>query len=155
MGCKQMDAVTYPDQKVSKFIQHNVIAVRIRHDQPLADLFKVKWTPTLVLVDSDGTEVYRNVGFLPPDSLVPALMMGIGKLELQHGDPGKAVIHFEQVASGFPEGDKAPEAVYFTGVSRFKISHDIKMMKEAYDKLADKYPSSSWTKKAQPYSSLK
>jgi hypothetical protein len=150
-----MDAATYPNHKVTRFIQDNVIAVRIRHDQPLADLFKVKWTPTLVLVDSDGKEVYRNVGFLPPDSLVPALMMGIGKLELQQGDPGKAVIHFERVASSFPESEEAPEAVYFTGVSRFKISHDIKMMREASDRLAAKYPSSSWTKKAQPYSSLK
>ncbi|MBI5249537.1 MAG: tetratricopeptide repeat protein [Desulfomonile tiedjei] len=150
-----MDAVTYPNQAVTQFVQNNLIAVRVRNDQPLADLFKVKWTPTLVLVDPEGKEVYRNVGFLPPDNLVPALMLGIGKLELQHGNYDKAIPHFDRVASKFPQSEEAPEAIYFMGVSRFKMNSDLKMMKETYNRLEATYPNSSWTRKAQPYGSVK
>jgi thioredoxin-related protein len=156
MGCKQMDAVTYPNEGVVQFVNGNVIPVRILYNhQPLSSQFKVKWTPTLILLDAEGNEVYRNEGFLPPDSLIPALILGIGKLELQRGDYTKATSHFSNIVSKYSESEEAPEAVYFLGVARFKTTHDLKAMKEAYENLKGKYPNNSWTRKAQPYEAVK
>jgi thioredoxin-related protein len=156
MGCKQMDAVTYPNPAVVQFIEKNVVPVRILYNQqPLASQFKVKWTPTLILLDAEGNEVYRSEGFLPPDNLIPALILGIGKLELQHAVYDKAASHFSNIVSKYSESDEAPEAVYFLGVARFKATHDLKAMRDAYENLKAKYPKSSWTKKAQPYGAAK
>jgi thioredoxin-related protein len=156
MGCKQMDAVTYPNEAVVQFIDKNVVPVRVRFDQqPLAKQFKVKWTPTVILLDAAENEVYRNEGFLPPDSLIPALILGIGKLELEHANYDKAASHFSNIVSKYAESDEAPEAVYFLGVARFKTTKDLREMREAYEKLKTKYPTSSWTKKAQPYGAVK
>ncbi len=151
-----MDAVTYPNENVVQFIEKNVIPVRILYNQqPLATRFKVKWTPTVILLDADGNEAYRNEGFLPPDSLISALILGIGKLELEHADYDKAASHFSDIASKYSESDEAPEAVYFLGVARFRTTKDLKAMREAYEKLKTKYPNSSWAKKAQPYGAVK
>lgn len=156
MGCKQMDAVTYPNPAVVQFMQRNVIPVRILYNQqPLASQFKVKWTPTTILLDAEGKEVYRNEGFLPPDSLIPGLILGIAKLELERANYDKAASLFSDVVAKYAQSDEAPEAVYFTGVARFKATHDLKAMKEAYESLKSKYPNSSWTKKAQPYGAVK
>ena len=81
-----MDAGTYPNQDVISFIRDNVIPMRVLHDQqPLAGRFRVTWTPTLILIDAQGNEVYRNEGALGPGSLIPALMLGIGKEKSQTG----------------------------------------------------------------------
>jgi thioredoxin-related protein len=114
-----MDAVTYPNKAVIEFINSNMIAVRVRHDQrPLAEDFKVKWTPVLITLDVDGTERNRTVGFLPPEELIPSLMSGIGKAHLERGEFAKAIPQFEKLVSKYPKSGAAPEAVFFLGVAR-------------------------------------
>jgi tetratricopeptide (TPR) repeat protein len=151
-----MDAVTYPNKAVIEFINSNMIAVRVRHDQrPLAEDFKVKWTPVLITLDVDGTERHRTVGFLPPEELIPSLMSGIGKAHLERGEFAKAIPQFEKLVSKYPKSGAAPEAVFFLGVARYQSTHDPKFLKKAYDELAAKYPQSDWTKRASPYSTIK
>jgi tetratricopeptide (TPR) repeat protein len=150
-----MDAVTYPNPAVVEFISKNVIPVKTLYDQPLAHQFRVMWTPTLILLDLDGNEVYREEGFLPPEGLIPALVLGLGKVRLNAGQYDQAISQFKEVASKYPKSDQAPEAIYFLGVTRFKSTHDMKPLKEAYEKLKTKYPASSWTKKAYPYHEVK
>ncbi len=74
-----MDAVTYPKKEVIEFIQEYMISLRVAFDAPLAKDFQVKWTPTLVTLDPQGKEHHRTVGFLPPEQLVPSLLLGMGK----------------------------------------------------------------------------
>ena len=85
-----MDAVTYPNPTVVEFISKNVIPVKTLYNQPLAHQFRVMWTPTLILLDLDGNEVYREEGFLPPESLIPALVLGLGKVRLNAGQYDQA-----------------------------------------------------------------
>ncbi len=151
-----MDAGTYPNQTVTRFIQDNVIPMKILHDQqPLAGRFRINWTPTLILVDAQGNEVFRNEGALGPASLIPALMLGIGKEKIHSGHYDKAVAYFDDLASKYPKSEEAPEAIYYGGIARFKSTKDIKAMKDAYGRLSAAYPASSWTRKAQPYANLK
>lgn len=151
-----MDAVTYPNKAVIEFINSNMIAVRVPHDKrPLAEDFKVKWTPALITLDLDGTERHRSVGFLPPEELIPSLMLGIGKAHLERGEVPQAIPQFENLVSKYPKTGSAPEAVFFLGVARFQSTHDAKFLRKAYDQLAAKYPQSEWTKRASPYSTIK
>jgi len=52
-----MNAVAFPDPAVVDFVTNNLIPLRIPADDPeLAPRFKVKWTPTLLILDADGIE---------------------------------------------------------------------------------------------------
>jgi thioredoxin-related protein len=75
-----MNAVTYSDENVIDFVQNNLIPLRIAFDtQPLASEFNLKWTPTIIILDSQGKEHQRTVGFLPPEEFIPSLLLGIAK----------------------------------------------------------------------------
>ncbi len=156
MGCAQMDAVTYPNPDVSSFLRTHVIPVKVLHNQqPLAGRFRVVWTPTLIILDSDGNELYRQEGFLPPDRMVPALMLGMGKVKVHARKFKEAITHLSQLVAKYPNSEEAPEALYFAGVARFRETNDLRAMRDAYESLLRSYPGSSWTIKASPYKSLK
>jgi len=147
-----MDAVTYPNEGVIEFIQKNMIPLRVAYDaQPLATDFNLKWTPTLITLDADGKEHQRTVGFLPPEELIPSLLLGIAKSYFDRERFGEALAALDKLLKGYPKGDSAPEAIYLRGVCGYKSTHNPKPLKEAYEQLQAKYPSSEWTKRAYPY----
>lgn len=147
-----MDAVTYPDSKVAVFVSENIIPLRIAHNaEPLATDFNVKWTPNLIVLDPDGKEHHRVVGFLPPDQFIPFLLLGMAKQHFDRNQLDKALTHLERLLTDYPRSDSAPEAVYLQGVCRYKSQHDVRALKEAYERLTGRYPASEWAKRAQPY----
>ena len=147
-----MDAVTYPNEKVVEFINQNVIPVRVLSDQqPLATDFKIMWTPSLLVLDQEGKEHARTVGFLSPEELIPSILLGIGNKHFNNDEFAAALSCYERVLSESPGSDSAPEAIFQRGVTLYKSTHDPKPLKEAYTHLQDKYPISQWTKRASPY----
>jgi tetratricopeptide (TPR) repeat protein len=147
-----MDAVTYPDKKVTEFINENLIPLRVAFDaKPLSTDFNVAWTPTLITLDADRKEHHRTVGFLAPEEVIPALLLGLGKSCFDREQFDQALKYLEKVVSAYPKSDSAAEAMYLRGVARYKMTHEAKPLKEAYMELKDKYPSSQWTKRAYPY----
>ncbi len=147
-----MDAVTYPDEKVIDFIQTNLIPLRIAFNtQPLASQFGLKWTPTLILLDEDGKEHQRSVGFLPPEELIPSLLLGIAKSHFDRERFSEALTTLDKIVSDYPKSDSTPEAIYLKGVCGYKYTHNPKPLKEAYEYLQAHHPSSEWTKRASPY----
>ncbi|KAF0221302.1 MAG: hypothetical protein FD174_440 [Geobacteraceae bacterium] len=150
-----MDAVTYPNLEVFNFITDKIVPLRVPADaQPISGDFKVMWTPTLVTLDYYGKEHHRTVGFLPPEELIPSLLLGMGKTDFETGQFNDAIIHFNTLLNGYPGSAAAPEAVYLRGVSCYKSTHDAKPLKEAYEQLKAEYPESEWATRAQPYSLL-
>jgi hypothetical protein len=119
--------------------------------QPLATDFKIKWTPTLITLDVDGKEHHRTVGFLPPEELIPSLMLGIAKTHFDQDQVNEALSSLEKLLADYPKSDSVPEAIYLRGVCRFKSTHNGKQLKEAYEQLQAAYPASEWTKRASPY----
>ena len=147
-----MDAVTYPNERLIEFINQNVIPVRVLSDQqPLATDYTVKWTPSLLILDQDGKEHYRTVGFLSAEELIPSLLLGIGNVHFNKDEFKDALSCYERLLTEYPKSDSAPEAIFQKGVSLYKNTHDPKPLKEAYNHLQDKYPASQWTKRAYPY----
>src|SRR5512145_2236522 len=119
MGCQQMDAVTYPNAKVIDFFNKFLAPVRVLiSSTPHPQQFKVKWTPTFVILDQQGEEHYRSVGFLPPEELIPSLSLGMAKSLFDHERYAEALVGLDRLVSEYPKSDVAPEAIYYRGVSR-------------------------------------
>ncbi len=147
-----MDAVTYPNEKVIEFIEKNMIPLRVAFDaQPIATQFNLKWTPTLITLDADGKEHQRTVGFLPPEDLIPSLLLGIAKSYFNRERFSEALSALDKILAEYPKSDSAPEAIYLRGVCRYKSTHKPQPLKEAYEQLQANYASSEWTKRAYPY----
>jgi hypothetical protein len=147
-----MGAVTFPNPKVMAFVKENIIPLRLPHDhKPLAEQFQVKWTPTLVTLDTEGKEHHRTVGFMPPEELVPSLLLGRAKIHFDHEEFEKALKSLEALLNEYPKSAAAPEAIFLRGVCGYKSTHTPKPLKDAYEKLQADYPESEWTKRAYPY----
>jgi thioredoxin-related protein len=147
-----MDAVTYPDETVGEFIQQNLVPIRVPFDaKPLSEQFNVVWTPTLVLLDQDGKEHHRTTGFLPPEELIPSLLLGIGKLHFDKKRLEDAISRFDELLAQYAHSHAAAEAVYYRAVSRYKATNKAEPLKEAYQELQANYPSSEWAQRAAPY----
>jgi tetratricopeptide (TPR) repeat protein len=147
-----MDAVTYPDAQVIQFVETNVVPVRLAFDaKPESDDFKVKWTPTLIVLDTEGEEHHRTTGFLGPEELIPMIMLGMGKIKFDREVFSEALDDLNKLLEQYPKSDSAPEAIYYRGVSGYKHTHDAEPLKEAYERLQGDYPSSEWAKRAAPY----
>lgn len=147
-----MDAVSYPNKNVAEFINNSVIPLRVRYDaQPLATDFNLKWTPTLIILDMEGKEHHRTVGFLSPEELIPSLLLGIAKVYFDLNEFKESLTSLEKILSDFPNNSPAPEAIYLRGVCMYKSTNNPKGLKEAYEQLQTQYPQSEWTKRAYPY----
>lgn len=147
-----MGAVTYPNEKVVKFVDYNFVPVQIEvSNTALVNEFKVTWTPTIIVLDADGNEVHRVVGFLPPEEFIPTFMVAKGKWYFNAEQHPEAQGMFDEALTNYPDSAAAPEAVFFLGVSRYKMTHDPKPLRESFDTLTAKFPGSEWTKRAAPY----
>jgi hypothetical protein len=150
-----MGAVTYPDSKVAQFINSRIIPVQLLHDvQPYASDYNVKWTPTIIILDETGKEHHRIIGFLPPDEFIPALLLGIAKTAFDRDELDGAEADLDRLLKGYPKSSAAPEALYLSGVARFKVGHKPEALKAAFERLKQEYPSSEWAKRAMPYGLL-
>lgn len=147
-----MAAVTYPNEKVVNFINAKMIPVQVRFDaQPISTDFNVKWTPTVITLDSTGKEHHRTVGFLAPEEFIPSLLLGIAKVHFDADKFGDALTTLNTLLSEYPESDASSEAIYLRGVCLYKSTHDAKPLKEAYETLKARDPRGEWTKRAYPY----
>jgi tetratricopeptide (TPR) repeat protein len=147
-----MDTVTYPEEDVVNFINNYLIPLRInvKDDLPL-EKYHYIWTPTLAVLDLNGNEVQRTIGFLGPDELIATLQLGLAKVRLDAGKYDTAMIPLRSLIEIFPKSDRVPEAIFFSGVILYKERNDPGKLKEAYEKLRRDYPDSPWTKRASPY----
>jgi tetratricopeptide (TPR) repeat protein len=149
-----MGAVTYPNEKVAEFVMNRMVPIQVLFDSPLATDFKIKWTPTIIVLDYYGKEHHRTVGFFPPEEFIPSMLLGMGKIDFDTDQFDAATSHFDKILAEYPKSMAAPEAIYLRGVSGYKASHNAAPLKEAYEKLKTEYPASEWVKRAEPYSLL-
>jgi hypothetical protein len=150
-----MGTVTYPDSRVAEFIDDRMTPVQLLFDaEPYASKYNVKWTPTIMVLDEDGKEHHRIVGFLPPDDFIPGLLLGIAKMNFDRDELNQALSDLDTIIRSYPASSAAPEATYLRGVVQFKSSHQAEPLKRALEQLKREYPSSEWAKRAMPYDLL-
>ena len=147
-----MDAVTYPREDVIRIIYTHVVALRIAHDnKPMALEFNVKWTPALHLLDSYGKRYKGSTGFLPPEEFIPWVILSIGRMHFDRNEHVNSIAMFDVLSTKYPESDAASEGLFFSAVTKYKLSGKADSLKEAYEHLRASYSSSIWSKKALPY----
>ncbi|HUS10375.1 MAG TPA: hypothetical protein VMZ30_07900 [Pyrinomonadaceae bacterium] len=59
---------------------------------------------------------------------------------------------YAQVIERYAKTAAAPEAVYWSGVSRYKMANDHTVLGGVAEELAEKYPQSVWAQKASVWS---
>jgi hypothetical protein len=147
-----MDAVTYPALSVIEFISARMIALRVPADnKKLMSKFSITWTPALLVLDAQGKEHRRSVGFLPPEELIPSLLLGIAQYHFKLKRFAETLKCLGQLLGEYPNSKAAPEAIFLKGACSYMNTHNPGLLKEAYEQLHTVYPQSEWTQRAAPY----
>ena len=144
----------WPDERVVRFVVENFIPARV-HVKDDAGLFQkygekyaAQWTPTVLELDTEGVERHRLEGFLPADDFLAQLMLGRAKIDFQEKKWDEAIKLFRRLYEELPDSDAAPEALYWSGVSRYKTTNDPTALKETARAFSSRYSDSTWAKKA-------
>jgi tetratricopeptide (TPR) repeat protein len=144
----------YATPQVAKFITDQFIPVRI-HVRDQADEFKrlgarfnAQWTPTILLLDASGQERHRVEGFLPAEDFLAQLTLGLAHSAFARGEFAEAERWYRQAVESYSATEAAPEALYWTGVARYKATNDAAALGETAKQFASRYRDSSWAKKA-------
>jgi len=140
----------YPDERVAQFINRNFVSIKthIKENKEAFGRFGAQWTPTLIVLDSEGKEQYRFEGYLPPEDFLAQLEMGLARSAFERGGFPEAERRYREIAQKYPKSEVAAEALYWAGVSKYKATNDPAPLKQADRELKERYPESSWAKKA-------
>lgn len=143
----------YSDQRVIDFIVQHFVPVRVHVKEnaaayrELGARYSAQWTPTVLILDSEGREQYRVEGFLPADDFLSQLGLGLAKAAFARKDYAIAAPLFRAVVDEFANSEAAPEAMYWAGVSQYRATNDPSALRETGEALTRKFPDSSWAKK--------
>ena len=110
------------------------------------------WTPTVLILDSNGVERERIEGYLPTTEFRAQLETGLARIAFMHKEWAEAEKRYAEIAEKYPNTIAAPEAVYWRGVSRYKATSDHTALGEVAKKFKEKYQSSVWAQKASIWS---
>jgi len=140
--------VTYSEAVVADTIHTHFVPLQINVQEEeghaLVECFYQTWTPDLRVLSSQGVELYRWNGYLPPFEFLPQLLAAQAHACLRLQDPGGAATLYQQVLDRFPTSAVAPEAQYFLAVSLYKSSHEASDLLNNWGQLQTQYPDSVW-----------
>ncbi len=105
------------------------------------------WTPTVLIMEPNGTERLRSEGYVPKSEFRPWLEMSLARLFFIAMKWDEAELKYQKVFERYPHTLAAPEAIYWRGVSRYK-KNDHAALRQAADLLSEKYPGNLWALKA-------
>jgi hypothetical protein len=153
-----MNTGPYSSKEVQKYIEERFIPVKSQcfwdKRTDLMDRFAVKWTPTLLVLDAEGKEHHRIVGYVPDDDFLAHLELGLGKVAFNRDRYAEAVDHLQAVVDRHPGSGAAPEAVFLHGVAGYRKTHEAKPLRLAYETLSKRYPQSEWARRSKPYAQI-
>jgi TolA-binding protein len=143
-----MDAVTYPHAKVTEFVNKYMVPVRLESGKnpELGKQMNVRWLPGVVVASADGRPAMTSIGFLPPDDLVSDLTFGRAIVAMGEKRYDDAHALFRSV--GESDAERAPEAMFWWGVSRYRQSKRFEdAVGEPWGKILERWPRSQWARK--------
>ncbi len=71
--CKRLEATTLRDAQVADLLSDRVVPVSLNVDgngKELSDQYRVDGLPTILVLDTDGREIGRIPGYMPPSSFL-------------------------------------------------------------------------------------
>lgn len=145
--------MTYPDREVQQAIEDNFEPVQINTQDGTPETaevvarFRQVWTPDLRILDSEGVELYRWNGYLPPSEFVAQLLAGRAHALLRSSDDAAAATAYEDVLRRFPTSFVAAEASYFSAVAAYRGSGEAPDLIDNWQQLQRRHPGSAWRTK--------
>jgi hypothetical protein len=100
-------------------------------------------------MDPSGVERFRIEGYLSKPEFRAHLDLALGRVAFMHKQWADSERHYETVSSS--QTRAAPEAFYWSAVSRYKKTSDHHVLGEIAKELKELYPASIWTEKASPW----
>ena len=116
------------------------------------DRFGAQWTPTVLLLDADGSERHRFEGYLPAPDFLAQLKLGLAHAAKARGDWAEAERRYREVANDPASAEAAAEALYWAGVAQYKASGDPAALASTAQAFQTRFTDSSWAKKASVWS---
>ena len=113
--------------------------------------FDATWTPTVLILNSKGTERHRIEGYLPKEEFQAQLEMGLGRVAFKEKRWTDAERIYGEVVEKYAKTSSSPEARYWRAVSRYKETNDHTLLGQVAQELQANAPESVWTKKATPW----
>jgi hypothetical protein len=114
--------------------------------------FGAVWTPTVLIMDSEGAERLRVEGYLPKDEFRAHLEMGLARVAFMRKKWADAERRYARVVERHPDSKVAAEAVYWRGVCRYKQTNDHTVLGEVPEQLKERYADTVWALKASVWS---
>ena len=174
--CDTLDNRTYSDARVEKLVSGSAIPLKVDAEKgegvELARKYSVRGFPTVVLIDTAGTEIDRIVGYVPPDAFLNSLSgflkneNTIGSLKAAFSrnskDPGAAYALAHRYSDRFDAAEAADsyvsylaldpanslnhhqEALFAIATSSLRTKNDASGM----ERFVGKYPSAEESKQA-------
>lgn len=116
------------------------LAAHIKEHPAYFHRFDALWTPTVLLMDPNGVERHRIEGYLPVEEFRAQLELGLARIAFMSKDWVEAERRYAAVVDRYPNTKTAPEALYWKGVSRYKLTNDHLVLGELPDQFEQKYP---------------
>jgi hypothetical protein len=127
------------------------VKVHIKEHPALFHRFDVLWTPTVVILDTEGKERYRNEGYLPREEFMAQLDLAIARVAFVKKKFADAENLYKAVIEKHAGTAAAPEAIYWAAVCHYKATNDHTALGGVPEKLKGKYGDTIWAKKAIPF----
>lgn len=101
----------------------------------------------MLVLDPNGTERVRLEGYLPREEFRAQLELGLARVAFMSKNWAEAERRYAAVLDRFPNTQAAPEALYWKGVSRYKLTNDHNVLGELPEMFRQQYPNSIWALK--------
>jgi hypothetical protein len=124
------------------------VTINIKEQPALFHRFEAIWNPTIIVLDPEGHERYRWVGFLPADEFQAQLMMGLAKISLFKKQWTEAEPWLNRIVEQFPNTEPVPEAMFWAAGGRFKATGERQAVVDMAQAMAKRYPESGWAKRS-------
>jgi hypothetical protein len=148
----------WPDDRVARFVNDNFVAARAHVKQnpndykQYSERYQAPWTPTILVLDPEGTEHHRIEGFLPADDFLAQLMLGWARMAFNQHQFAEAERRYRAIVEQLPEAEAAAEALYWAGAAKYRATGDPAALKQTGETFKQRYRDSTWAKKASVWS---
>jgi hypothetical protein len=122
--------------------------IHIKEQPKTFERFGAQWTPTMQMLDPEGTKRYQFEGYLPVEDFLAQLKLGLAHTAFARQKWQDAERLYREVIETLPNTDAAPEALYWAGVAKYKDTGNAAALGETAKQFQQKYTQSAWAKKA-------
>lgn len=101
----------------------------------------------MIILDSKGEEQFRLEGYLPRDEFRAQLELGLARVAFMGKQWAEAERRYTEVVDRYPNSHAAPEALYWKGVSHYKVTNDHTVLSVLPEQFRQRYPNTIWALK--------